>query len=196
MISTGKSDWEREVSDVKGTLAAYLEAISSSSSDGPTPTTNGTSTPGVFAQSASNKVSVQNGSHHTISDDSDQDTVLVFPDYKLVFDIDKSREGAEELWKNAVSPSVEAIVDAPDALSIPYSCVILLCECIFKDAGYQNILGSDAHAGSHKRRDNRCHIAAASLEQSKFHASRFTIKPTDARRFNPFASDPRLARRH
>lgn len=127
VISTGKADWARDVEEVQGTLAAYLSSVSSSSSDGPKPTKNGTSAPGIFAQSSTNKISILNGSHRTISDDSDQDTVLVFPDYKVVFDVDRSQQGASSLWKTAVSPAIETIQDGPTALSIPYSCVILLC---------------------------------------------------------------------
>jgi hypothetical protein len=123
------------VTDVHGSLAAYLSSCGSSA-DVPKPAKdakpakNGTTAPGIFAQTASNKVNILNGSHHTISDNSDHDTVLVFPDYKLVYDVDRSQDGANQLWNQALSPSIDVISEGLDGLSlltIPYSCVILLC---------------------------------------------------------------------
>ncbi|KAH9899982.1 Sucraseferredoxin-like protein [Cubamyces lactineus] len=175
VISTGKSDWVREVTDAKGTLAAYVDELSSSGrppkdkdskkpkdkgAAGTAPTANGgggsgaAHVPGVFdsANLAKNKkVTILNGSHRTVCHDDEKETVLVFPDYKIVTEVDRSHEGAEQLWNHAVSPSVElhAVPEGATTVRswvIPYSCVILLC--------------------SHKRRDNRCAIAAPKLQHA------------------------------
>lgn len=144
VISTGKSDWVREVTDAKGTLAAYVNQISSAGrppkdkdpskkpKDGGA---HGSHVAGVFDSSnlAKNKrVTILNGSHRTVSADHDTDSVLVFPDYRLVTEVARTHDGAEQLWTHAVSPSLE-LYEVPAASTpvrswiIPYSCVILLC---------------------------------------------------------------------
>ena len=90
---------------------------------------------GVFAANPSgiHKVTILNGSHRTVSDDETKETVLVFPDYKVVTEVEASHAGAEELWEHALSPSVDLHSVPRDAKStvkswiIPYACVILLC---------------------------------------------------------------------
>ncbi|KAI0663320.1 Sucraseferredoxin-like protein [Cubamyces menziesii] len=176
VISTGKSDWVREVTDAKGTLAAYVDELSSSgrppkdkdskkpkdkgAAPGPgaaAPTANGGSAahvPGVHDSAnlaKHKKVTILNGSHRTVCHDDEKETVLVFPDYKVVTEVDRSHEGAEQLWNHAVSPHVDlhAVPEGATTVRswvIPYSCVILLC--------------------SHKRRDNRCAIAAPKLQHA------------------------------
>jgi len=80
----------------------------------------------------------------------------VFPDYKLVKDVERSQEGAELLWRTALDPALNRAGRADHGGSqartwpLPYACVILLC--------------------SHKRRDNRCHIAAPKLQTALTHS--------------------------
>ena len=99
---------------------------------------NGTAKAGVSGVFAANpagihKVTILNGSHRTVSDDESKETVLVFPDYKVVTEVEASHAGAEELWEHALSPSVDLHSVPRDAKStikswiIPYACVILLC---------------------------------------------------------------------
>ncbi|ETW83862.1 hypothetical protein HETIRDRAFT_311858, partial [Heterobasidion irregulare TC 32-1] len=168
VISTGKSDWERSVTDVKGSLAAHLLAVDSGTAPCSASTsTSGTSTPGtpgstlrgfeptavtgIFKDSETRKVSILNGSHDTLSAASDVETVLVFPDYKLVTEVPCSLDGARELWDHSVDPSVprlgSSLVLGPlKSWIIPYSCVILIC--------------------SHRRRDVRCAVVAPKLEHA------------------------------
>ncbi|KAJ3488712.1 hypothetical protein NLI96_g2672 [Meripilus lineatus] len=107
--------------------------------------------PGTFNTSTAKRISILNGSHHTVCDDVKRESVLVFPDYKLVTEVERSKQGAAQLWRAAVSPAVgragEILGDESPIRSwvLPYSCVILLC--------------------SHKRRDNRCAISAPILEE-------------------------------
>ncbi|CDO71319.1 hypothetical protein BN946_scf184908.g76 [Trametes cinnabarina] len=177
VISTGKTDWVREVTDAKGTLAAYVDELSSSSRPPkdkdspkkPKDAANGDSSSGpalvhgIFDSEnlqKNKRVTILNGSHRTVSDDADKETVLVFPDYKVVTEVARTHDGAEQLWNHAVSPSVRlhaVPAEATDVRSwvIPYSCVILLC--------------------SHKRRDNRCAIAAPKLEHDQYPAGRIGV---------------------
>lgn len=58
----------------------------------------------------------------------------MFPDYKLVTEVERSKQGAAQLWRAAVSPAVgragEILGDESPIRSwvLPYSCVILLCK--------------------------------------------------------------------
>ncbi|GAW01849.1 sucrose cleavage family protein [Lentinula edodes] len=161
VISTGKMDWDREITSTKNSLAAHVQhvihntpmSVSPSGAEIKSKRVNHVS--GVFNSSDSNKLSILNGSHHTISDNPEYETVLVFPDYIMVTEVPRSLDGAKALWDAALAPSVSILppVHEKGNLSswiIPYSCVILLC--------------------SHKRRDNRCHIAAAQLGQAFTHS--------------------------
>jgi len=53
-------------------------------------------------------VAILNGSHDTLSNDHDHETVLVFPDYKVVAEVPRSLDGARELWRNSVNPASHA----------------------------------------------------------------------------------------
>jgi len=155
-----------------GSLAAYLSLIEKAApltipSDG-TPTTNA-STPtsplptaitGIFKDSETHTVAVLNGSHNTLSTKDERETVLVFPDYKVVTEVPRSFDGARELWRNSVNPSVPRVGSTSEASDVrswvlPYTCVILIC--------------------SHRKRDVRCAVAAPKLE----HAFAQTLEAKD-----------------
>ncbi|KZT19284.1 hypothetical protein NEOLEDRAFT_1078151 [Neolentinus lepideus HHB14362 ss-1] len=147
VISTGKTDWEKEVTDVQGTLAAYVEEVQSSSTKRRRPT--GTGIPGVFEASEGSKILVLNGSHRTVSDNDSLETVLILPDYKIATGIPRSLDGAKTLWKAVLDPSLGRVgkpLEQGKTWLLRYNCVILLC--------------------SHKRRDNRCAISAPKLEHT------------------------------
>jgi len=146
VISTGKTDWEKEVTEVQGTLAAYLLQVQKSSAAKETDQVENPPS-GVFTSSESTRIAILNGSHDTLSDDCNLETVLVFPDYKAMVGIPRSLQGAQDLWSCAVNPALgRSGLDQSSLKSwiLPYSCVIMLC--------------------SHKRRDNRCSIAAPKLQ--------------------------------
>ncbi|KAF7968882.1 hypothetical protein HWV62_28908 [Athelia sp. TMB] len=157
VISTGKADWPREVTEASGTLAAYLSEAASAA---PAPSKEATALArhtaaqpkakavnGIFSAADSTRTAILNGSHHTLSHDPDHDTILVFPDYRVVTEVPQSLAGAKSFWKTAIDPAVEWDFDNTlKTWVLPYSCVILLC--------------------SHKKRDNRCHIAAPKLEHA------------------------------
>jgi hypothetical protein len=147
VISTGKSDWEHSVTDEQDSLASYISTIEKAA---PLTITSGSSTPstpltpsptsqlptavaGIFKDSETHAVSILNGSHDTLSKDNDHETVLVFPDYKVVTEVPRSLDGARELWRNSVNPSVPRMGSTSEARTvkswvIPYTCVILICE--------------------------------------------------------------------
>jgi hypothetical protein len=158
VISTGKSDWERSVTNEKGSLASYISNIEKAAPLTITGTgTGGASTPGtapstpiasestshlptavagIFKDSENHAVSVLNGSHDTLSKHNDNETVLVFPDYKVLTEVPRSLDGARELWRNSVCPSVSRLGSSSETGSvkswvIPYTCVILICERLF-----------------------------------------------------------------
>ncbi|KAF8665736.1 hypothetical protein AX16_000184 [Volvariella volvacea WC 439] len=158
VISTGKSDWERNVTEVKDSLAYHLCQVQKSheahSKRPISPQPNGKAVhplTGVFKSSDSTHVSILNGNHDSLSCTDNAETVLVLPDYKIVSEVPRSLEGAQNLWDSAVDPDVgrfgASLEKTPlKTWVIPYACVILLC--------------------SHKRRDNRCAIAAPKLERA------------------------------
>jgi len=144
VISTGKADWEREVTEVNGSLAALVHAMSSKSTAKPTDFAAKKlqhSVPGVFNQGEGARLSILNGSHTTISEHHDRETVLIFPDYRVAFGVENTPKAAELLYEKAVSPSTTYIPTIPEEnedgelpfgiLPIPYSCVILLCALAF-----------------------------------------------------------------
>ncbi|KAI9466916.1 Sucrase/ferredoxin-like-domain-containing protein [Lactarius psammicola] len=157
VISTGKSDWKRSVTSEQGSLASYLAAIEGAAPVAPT----GFSTPGtlpgtpnsttlhlphavagVFKDSETHAVSILNGSHDTLPSS-------FFPDYKVVVEVPRSLDGARDLWRNSVNPSVSRQGSSSGSSTvkswvIPYACVILIC--------------------SHRRRDARCAVVAPKLE--------------------------------
>ncbi|KAI9512256.1 Sucrase/ferredoxin-like-domain-containing protein [Russula earlei] len=158
VISTGKSDWKHTVTSEEGSLASYISDIEKAV---PLTITAGASTPtspqlptaisGIFKDSETHTVAILNGSHDTLSKDHERETVLVFPDYKVVTEVPRSLDGARELWRNSVNPSVPRVGASSEESAlkswvIPYTCVILIC--------------------SHRKRDVRCAVAAPKLENA------------------------------
>ncbi|EIW82256.1 hypothetical protein CONPUDRAFT_103206 [Coniophora puteana RWD-64-598 SS2] len=153
LVSTRKSDWEREVTSAYGTLAYYLSEADSALGKGHKHKRKGggSGIPGVFAQDEATRLSILNASHKTFCDDHTQESVIVLPDFKVVAGVPHSLPGAEQLWKTALDPDCRRAGSKQEASELkswilPYSCLILLC--------------------SHKRRDKRCHISAPILEKT------------------------------
>ncbi|WWD09620.1 hypothetical protein V865_007748 [Kwoniella europaea PYCC6329] len=170
VISTGKSDWERDHVDEKGSLAHHLDKAISSAPSIPSPPSSKSNksslsyiSPSAFpapSQPLSHPIStppsLYSSSLISQSDDPSDQSVLVFPDWKVVHEIDNSLNGAKALYKNQLSGELGRAgkkgVDEDDELArrrswvLPYRAVVLLC--------------------SHKRRDKRCHIAAPLLRSA------------------------------
>ncbi|KAF9509502.1 hypothetical protein BS47DRAFT_1349174 [Hydnum rufescens UP504] len=162
IISTGATNWPKEVTEESGSLAELIHEVNDSlakkSSKG-----EKESWPGLFATSSFSRLAIHNGSHHSISShDPAQHTVIVLPDFKFVTDVRESREDAKRLWSAHLDLDVgrAGIAPSSDVLShsqsqsqstskswpLPYDAVILIC--------------------SHKRRDNKCGIAAPILQNA------------------------------
>lgn len=128
----------------------------------------------MFNATDSKRVSILNGSHNTLCHDPDYETILVFPDYKLVTGVPRSIEGAQNLWNICIDPELGRAGGVPEkspfnSWVIPYSCVILLCELFPFAFPLSTVLTySVKKLGSHKKRDKRCSIAAAKLEHGAF----------------------------
>ena len=174
VISTGKSDWEKEVTEASDSLALYLAEQSHKTGGKERKDKGGkggdaaaASLPGLCDPRTASKIIMLNGSHNTVCDDSLQETVLVLPDYKVVTGVPRTSAGAQDLWKYYVDPKLPRASSAPadshlKSWVLPYSCVILLCTCIWIVSSTE--VYSRNCLGSHKRRDNRCAIAAPKLE--------------------------------
>ncbi|WVQ77002.1 hypothetical protein IAR50_006681 [Cryptococcus sp. DSM 104548] len=168
VISTGKSDWERDHTDEKGSLANYLsQVIASAPSSKPPKGESATPslsyiTPSPFpppSKPLSNPIapppSLYSSSLISQSDDPSDQSVLVFPDWKVVHEVEQSPEGAREIYDKVLNGELgragkagtdDAGVGRKRSYVLPYRAVILLC--------------------SHKRRDKRCHIAAPLLRSA------------------------------
>ena len=91
----------------------------------------------MFTQQQATRLSILNGSHTTISEHHDRETILIFPEYRVVFGVENTPKAVELLYEKVVSPSTTYIPSIPEEneagelpfgiLPIPYSCVILLC---------------------------------------------------------------------
>ncbi|KAJ7064721.1 Sucrase/ferredoxin-like-domain-containing protein [Mycena amicta] len=149
MISTAATDWERDVTSTRGSLASHISSAHYKSSASPQHSHSDTHVPGIFDTSASTEVAILNGSHASVCHD---ETVLVFPDYVAVAGVPSTSKGAQLLWKNALDPAIPRILGSKEnepglqTWVLPYAVVITMC--------------------SHKRRDNRCAIAAPKLERA------------------------------
>ncbi|KAJ7359561.1 Sucrase/ferredoxin-like-domain-containing protein [Mycena albidolilacea] len=152
MVSTGITDWDRDIARTSGSLTSYIDrALQKIATSPSTKNSDVPRLPGIFNASDSTEIAILNGSHKTISDDPELETVLVFPDFVVISGIPSTARGAELLWKSALHPRIPRILGStPDESPfntwvLPYSAVITLC--------------------SHKRRDNRCGISAPKLER-------------------------------
>ncbi|KAH7887956.1 Sucrase/ferredoxin-like-domain-containing protein [Phlebopus sp. FC_14] len=158
IISTGQSDWHKEVTEAEDTFAALLcstdDKLRNSvklASGGNISQGHGRLPAGLFTQDDTRRLAILNGSHRSFSRDPAQETVIVLPDFKVVADVPCSIAGAETLWSAALDPSYgrsggKSRSDSLKSWVLPYSCLVLLC--------------------SHKRRDKRCAIAAPILEKT------------------------------
>ncbi|GAA5884560.1 hypothetical protein JCM16303_000028 [Sporobolomyces ruberrimus] len=185
VISTGKSDWEREVTDETDSLAQllrdeYAETISSASSKpsflnnlarkfSSTVNLKGSNDeplPGVHPSSArapgsSTNLSILNSSFVSSSHHGDRESVMVFPDYKVVHDVEARKGHAQEMVERFLESDnnrvgVQAETSQLKSWPLPYRAVVLLC--------------------SHKKRDRRCSIAAPLLaNQFHHHLSKHDI---------------------
>ncbi|KAG8758886.1 hypothetical protein FRC14_007151 [Serendipita sp. 396] len=143
VISTGKADWVREVTDEDGSLAQLLSSVSTSSSSSPAITA-----PSFPPCKPTTRLGILNGSHTSSEDEAHR--VLVLPDFKVITNVEPTKSSAKAFYDYALAPSIGRIGGTMEegqsfrSYPLPYACIILLC--------------------SHRRRDNRCHIAALKLE--------------------------------
>lgn len=136
VISTGAIDWDKDVTETPGSLAAFLlEAQPEKKSKSPStkpdssdPSEAPKAIEGVFRSSECTRLSILNGSHKTLSAEETLETVLIFPDYKVISDVPRSLDGAKGLWTTALNESEQPNEESSfKTWVLPYSCVILLC---------------------------------------------------------------------
>ena len=136
VVSTGKSDWDREVTDTSGSLAKYLDAArgeykpppkDKSAKDAAPADANGAhGPPGLHRSTESSKVTILNGSHRSVSEDAARETVLVFPEYRVVTEVERTADGARKFWHSLRTGAQES--EGLKTYVLPYSSVIMLCE--------------------------------------------------------------------
>lgn len=151
VVSTGKSDWERDhyvrrkknknlwrsadVQDDKSTLSHHLHKCLSDKS-APKGSESTSPLPYISSRADSLIPSIYSSSLISQSNDPDDQTVLVFPDWKVVHEVENSMPGAEELWRGALEWSAGRAgkkSDNPEGIgrrrswTMPYRAVILLC---------------------------------------------------------------------
>ncbi|KAI9638221.1 Sucrase/ferredoxin-like-domain-containing protein [Dioszegia hungarica] len=153
VISTGKSDWERDHVDEKDSLAHHLDkhiqslklpappagAVKDLSKRPP-------ASEYILKPDQDHLPSLYSSSLISQSDDPEDQTVLVFPDWTVVQEVENSAEGAAGLYAAALGQGVKTGGTRQRSWVLPYRAIILLC--------------------SHKRRDKRCHIAAPLLRSA------------------------------
>lgn len=143
IISTGQTNWAKEVTEVDGTLAYYLadhdahHSTSGSHRGRREDESVTTDIPGFISTEGTSRLMILNGSLRSASDDPSLHTVLVLPDYVVVNEVPESKEGASDLWRSQLDAQVgrggrllkqpEANVDLK-TWPIPYDVVIMLCE--------------------------------------------------------------------
>lgn len=134
VISTGKADWVREVTDEESSLANY---ISQKSDDDQSASFSSAAATSISypPSKPTTRLSILNGSH--TSHDAEQGStnfhrVLVLPDYKAVKYVPQTRAGADDLFHTALSAKVGRTGGEQQgqlrSYILPYTCVILLCE--------------------------------------------------------------------
>ena len=84
--------------------------------------------PGVHRSAESSKVTILNGSHRSVSEDAARETVLVFPEYRVVTEVERTADGARKFWHSLRTGAAES--EGLRTYVLPYSSVIMLCECI------------------------------------------------------------------
>ncbi|BGP21209.1 sucrase/ferredoxin-like family protein [Rhodotorula toruloides] len=178
LVSSGKSDWIREVTDdfdsIPGLVKVAYDEATTKPSGGLLSKVGGKlfqggkgkeeekgkrGLPGVHPSkaaapadvAASSRLSILSSSFVSHSDQAHKESVIVLPDYKVVHDVEPTRPAVDELVQRYLRPEAGRAGSGEGTLRswpLPYQAVILLC--------------------SHRKRDKRCSIAAPLLI-SQFH---------------------------
>jgi hypothetical protein len=135
VISTGKTDWDREVTEVEGSLAAELARLHKAADLQPKKEskTNGGLVAhkinGVFDSKDHTRLSILNGSHFSTDSNEEMASVLLFPTYKLV-NVASTPDGAALLWNEHLYANGDGVSKRQtQSWILPFACVILLCKC-------------------------------------------------------------------
>lgn len=169
VISTGRTDWEHDITDNELTLAGMLDRTqdtfqlkddpglmqriiakraNTSVQKVPQVASHPIKCEGVFDTrvEGNNNIQILNGSHISPSTKKERESALVFPDYVLAENICVNRETAEDFFKSHLA--VNHLVASERAIRtypLPYIATVLIC--------------------SHKSRDKKCAISAPIIER-------------------------------
>lgn len=152
VVSTGKSDWPHDHTEDESTLSHHLAKIIPEPSASEAP--DSSSTPklnlpnGVYESAPwpASKLGLFSSSLESQSHTPGNESIMIFPDWKVVTEVENSVQGAKGFIDDLViNKGVTKSSGSRQVWTMPYRAVVLLC--------------------SHKRRDKRCHIAAPLLEK-------------------------------
>lgn len=152
VVSTGKTDWTHDIMDAHLSLAAIISRVPTQI---PLPASppkvahtftrrrRGSRSinappkiPGIFTGADSARTAILNGSHKSLAEDPAQDTVLVFPDYRVISDVSRNLDDAYDLMEDIQTPVPAASVFGMQHRNgfrswiLPYSAVIMLCMAV------------------------------------------------------------------
>lgn len=125
VISSGKTDWEPEVTEVACTLATSLRALVPDKVNPKKLDQRNTVSgiPGVYTSEDTSRIQILCGSHRTNDHDDSLQTILSFPEFTMTTGVQDSDQGAREFLAdtahNEGKPANTSV--------LPYSVVILLC---------------------------------------------------------------------
>lgn len=149
VVSTGKSDWERDhyVSPSEGESLADEQDDKSilshhlhnqiSSQPAPDAVSDESTLPYVATRTGKLLPSIYSSSLISQSTDPTDQSLLVFPDWKVVHELENSKSGAEEIWDGLLAPGIgrsgkktqrAETVGRRRSWTLPYRAVILLCK--------------------------------------------------------------------
>lgn len=134
-------------------------------------------TPSMDNESPSNGIPKQPGtmlfssSLISQSHEGHRETVLAFPDWKVVVDVTNDERGAEGVLTDLVTRTEGQGDTERRTWTLPYRAVVLLCKSLMPVHTCPTVQAclrilTLILLGSHKRRDKRCHIAAPLLEKA------------------------------
>ncbi|TXT15934.1 hypothetical protein VHUM_00437 [Vanrija humicola] len=169
VISTGKSDWPRDHVDAEDSLSYQVNKVLSKQKGAKNKKEGNAADPSTYVLDSafpppSSELSgpiaplpsLYSSSLISQADDPEDQTAIVFPDWKAVLEVENSLEGAQGLWDGALSGSLgragQRLQNEGEGCNrrrsyvLPYRAIVLLC--------------------SHKRRDKRCSIAAPLLRSA------------------------------
>ncbi len=135
VVSTGKSDWPHDHTEEKSSLSHHLAKALESAPNSKASIPETSSLPGIYStqrsitgDTAPAKTGLFSSSVVSQSHAADRETVLVFPDWVAVTNVENSQGGAAELIEGLDGPQgIQQAAFDKKVWALPYRAVVLLC---------------------------------------------------------------------